>query len=185
MAIAYRAYSSRCPTFINKSEVGKFDFRSHEITVALMPSDRRGYRTHMFITHPDIARPYSFREKSSLHTCLGVMSEVYAEMGLLPQTFVSEDATRSPVKSLTGHVVGRGDPNHEYVKGLRLNGPFIEHAFDLKGDPKKRKQGNACIEWSDADMIKMTDALSQSINNVLKKNSVFMENILRAYAKAH
>lgn len=183
MAIAYRAYSSasssRCPSHISKSEVGKFDFKTHEVTTSLMPDDRRGYRTQMFITYPDmheIPRLNALRKRSSMHTCLALMSEVYSQMGLTPQTFGTGNGC---------HVVGRGDPNHEYVKGLRLNGPFIEHAFDLKGDPKKRKQGNACIEWSDADMEKMKDALQQGIHNVLEKNSVFMENILRAYAKAH
>lgn len=82
---------------------------------------------------------------------------------------------------VVGHVVGRGDPNHEYVKGLRLYGPFPGQDFLLRGDPKKRKQGNAMIEWDDRDMKRMGVILDSELRNVLENNDVFVENILRAY----
>ena len=79
--------------------------------------------------------------------------------------------TKNEPNFLHGHVVGRGDPEHDYIQGVPLLGPVPGESFDLVRGKEKWK--------SDADLKKVVKSFKnllndhiESIQKILNQNNL-------------
>ncbi|KAL6044075.1 hypothetical protein QOT17_023513 [Balamuthia mandrillaris] len=138
------------------------------VVVALNPTDSRGYRLLCTVTDPeDVTRTFNkaptAEQMAALGAALAFMAvPVFQELGLVAQTMVLGNNSHSMEKEggegeeeeevmvvgqphephlIHGHVVGRGNPRWEVVKGLPLGGPPPGSLFPLKSPHEGQKRG--------------------------------------------
>jgi hypothetical protein len=143
----------------------------------LNPTDRRGYRSLVrFFDNDSMAstfnRNFSFEEQLVLVNCLQIVSHVYQQIVPISQvcilgnnshSFEPNDrkviiGTDKEPNILHGHIIGRGDPDYDYIKGIALYGPVPGESFDLI---------NNKVKWLSHSDIEITvnhfkDVLNQS-----------------------
>jgi hypothetical protein len=125
----------------------------YNYSVKLNPTDRRGYRalvTYVGLDGSDIQstfnRQYTLGEQKGLSDVTTLMVEVYKKMGLpIVQTAqagnnshsldealgITQIGSAKEPSMLHTHVWGRGNPKHEYILGVPLDGPKPGEMFDM------------------------------------------------------
>jgi hypothetical protein len=135
-----------------------------------IPPDCRGYRTvvRLIPTNPQdnmlstFNRDFTPTERVAFHEALAVVEQLYRSMGLIPQQHILANMahvmgadgamqlghSHEPLM-LHAHIVGRGIPGQEYVKGMPLICPPPGKVFDIsgKGGWRENSEGNKQLPW--------------------------------------
>lgn len=145
---------------------------SHETSfvIILNPTDARGYRAVVALEDRDMAstlnRPFTLKERLGLNAVLATCQNIYEGFHLIAQAEVLGNNAHvfDPVLRKTlmgqehepaflhGHVVGRGDPLHEYIPGVALRGPNPGEIFEHRGQK---------IRWTAAEIEIVRGALAE------------------------
>lgn len=138
--------------------------------IYMNPGDQRGYRTIVRLMSDNMLetynREYTEEEERGLFMTLQKLSRAYQKLGMTAQVIIAgnnsqvltEDGNiqmgvEKEPSMLHGHVLGRGNPNNEYVEGVKLLGPKLGEWFDLI---------KVKIPWeNDSDMRKVAAALRE------------------------
>ena len=161
--------------------VARFRVGESRVSVTMNCTDCRGYRTLVAIVDPDMSkvvnRVYTFSERMALQQVLAIVAQAYEGLGLISQVKVAgnnahvfdesrcEIVLGTPVEPLFlhGHVIGRGDPSHEYVAGVPLKGPAPGEIFNMR-DGKET--------WNAADRETIAQALADQIRRVVSAEAL-------------
>ena len=187
MALLYRSikyadnhWAVHCPVKSDANFVARFRYPSGpEMAVKVNTTDSRGYRSIIGLVAPDMRstfnRSYTFEEKTALHLSLGVMSQVYENLGVIAQVEVAGNNSQSfengqvflgndkEPSLLHGHLIGRGNPTHDYIKGVALRGPIPGELFNMR-EPKSK------YETCELEVVR--SALAREIKNLFGNPTV-------------
>lgn len=158
----------------------------------LNPTDSRGYRSIVRMFNNDLMestfnRSFTLDDQLALGQCLQIASFIYQKVVPISQVFILGNnshsfnesnrsitiGTKNEPNFLHGHIVGRGDPEHDYIQGVPLLGPIPGESFDLVHGKQKWK--------SEADVMKVVKSFkgllnqlnySESIQKILKQNDL-------------
>ncbi len=142
----------------NPNYIAKFSNGSDEVTVKLNPSDARGYRLIVVLTADDMqstlnVEHYSAEQRVLIHLVGSLLEVVGNRLGLISQSEMAGNNSHScefDLESQTQvmkvgfaepsmlhlHLIFRGDTEHEYIEGQKLNGPPLGQMFNMRGDAK-------------------------------------------------
>lgn len=143
------------------------DNSTHSFNVKLNPTDSRGYRSIITLTSKNmrstINREYTEDEHSSLHTAMRMVASIYRKLGLIVQEEIAGNNSqefdlenneiiigRNEPSFLHAHIIGRGDIDTHYVKGVPLRGPPLGELFNMREGKTK---------WKDGEMEKVKTCL--------------------------
>lgn len=141
----------------------------YNYAIKLNPTDRRGYRvlvTYVGDLQSDIQstfnRPYSLVEQKGLSDVTTLMIEIYKKIGLpIVQTaqagnnshsfdittgMIQIGNTKEP-SMLHTHIWGRGNPQHEYILGVPLDGPKPGEMFDMMANTPHVPGNQKKVPW--------------------------------------
>ena len=143
----------------------------HRYIVMLNPTTRNGYRLIVRLLATDNAsissthnRKYTKSEINGLFTVLGQVANMLIDDGLIGQVYVLGNNSHSFDKNtkntivgqkeepsmLHAHVIYRGDPKHEYIDGIKLEGNYPGFGIGVKSKFDKVQQAdeaNKKIPW--------------------------------------
>lgn len=160
-----------------------------QYVVLLHPHDKRGYRCiirlidneHMAST---FNRPFTPKETKGLSIITEAVTQAYEtilpvaqsfKLGNNSQTFdkrlhrVQFGNAKEP-SILHTHVMGRGDPSKDYIPGVPLDGPMLGTLFLFETYDKTVPGNDARKSWTKAARRKVTLALRDALNQVIKTN---------------
>ena len=158
-----------------------------QYAIYLNPIDKRGYRCIVRLINNDnmsstFNRDYSSHERIGLSLLLQLTSEAYNNMVPISQIAIAGNNSHEfhletgvvqlgkveEPSFLHGHVFGRGNPNHCYVDGVKLDGPNPGLLFDMLAKTCN-EEGNECkVDWKmDGDMERVVERLREEIKNVM------------------
>lgn len=140
----------------NPNYIAKFAFFGKEVTVKLNPSDARGYRLLAFLTNADMQSTlnrehYLAEERILIHLVASLLEMVGNRLGLISQSEIAGNNSHSSEFDLESqtqllkvgftepsmlhmHLIFRGDTEHEYIEGQKLNGPPLGQMFNIRAD---------------------------------------------------
>jgi hypothetical protein len=161
--------------------------REAHYLVKVNPSDRREYRSLVVLITSDqkdmettLNRPYSLLEKQGLFYLLSLVGHAYNELDLEAQIEVAGNnahdfkdgfftlGKKNEPLMLHGHVIGRGDPSHEYITGIKLGGPSPGSLFNMRGDSFSPSDiGNCSKEkWLPGEIRTFAAILERELNKI-------------------
>ncbi len=167
-----------CLTFI------KFK-NKYNYAIKLNPTDKRGYRaliTFIGEDNTDIQtafnRPYTAAEQLGLSNATSFMIEIYKKLGLpIVQTAQAGNNSQSLMDSgitqignekepsmLHTHIWGRGNPNHDFISGVPLDGPKPGEMFDMMAKTPSIMGNEKKIKWG----AKQLELALQTFKTILK-----------------
>lgn len=166
--------------------IAKAIFRSFEYTIYLNPTDSRGYRSIICLTDPiDLSkgynRDYSPEERIGLNLLIALVTQVYAKIGLEAQSAVAGNNSHSfdPEMGITyigsskepsmlhGHIFGRGNPQGEYIEGVKLGGPIPGELFDMRGITLDVPGNDTKTKWKPGEMSLIATRIKNEIESIL------------------
>ena len=136
----------------DKVFVAHFQHQEMEAVLKLNATDSRGYRGIITMVSQDMTttlnRPSTLREKLFIQKVAALVLQAYEGLGLLAQmeiagnnshefdsaTGVTHVGTKKEPTMLHVHLIGRGDPTYEFVRGVPLRGPCPGQLFNMRGD---------------------------------------------------
>lgn len=146
------------------------------------PTDRRGYRSIVRYIDPNNMRSTLNRAYSAEENCgIGVLSQLVAasynllvpatqiffagnNSHLLTSEKVAQIGKPDEPNFLHAHIIGRGDPNAEYIDGIKLGGPAFGTNFDMMGKTSNEPGNDKKIKWSDNELSKVVAYLKTAID---------------------
>ncbi len=154
-----------------------------EYAVYLNPPGRRGYHGLVrFIDNSDMEstlnRDYTARERAGLGMVLQLVADAYTRIVPIAQTSVlgnNAHVFRDGVtfmghegepSFLHGHIIGRGNPDAEYVEGLELGGPIPGEVFDFRATKPSIPGNGAKLLWEEGQMELVVPRLREAIEQI-------------------
>lgn len=64
------------------------------------------------------------------------------------------------------HIVGRGDPEFEYVAGVKLDGPVPGLNFDMMGETANQPGNDKKVAWKGEEMATVVHALKIEVEKL-------------------
>jgi hypothetical protein len=157
----------------------------NEYVTYINPTDKRGYRCIVaLINNKDMAgtlnREYDRTERVGLSILVAMVEEAFQKFVPIVQTFKagnnSHKLDRDTGLTVIGkaeepsllhvHLIGRGDPESEYVAGVKLNGPVPGSNFDMMGKTEGEPGNDKKIRWDHAEMDKVVKTLKFEIEKL-------------------
>jgi hypothetical protein len=156
-----------------------------EYAVYVNPTDKRGYRCiARFIKNGNMAstvnREYTSRERIGLGLVVQLVADVYSRIVPIAQTAVAGNNAHKFDKEtgitflghpgepnfLHGHIFGRGNPDGEYVDGVKLGGPTPGEIFDMRAKTPGVPGNDAKAKWGEGEMEKVVTRIRTEIERV-------------------
>lgn len=163
-------------------------YKGSEFAVYTNPTDKRGYRCIVrFINNKDmgstINREYTRQEQRGLSLVVELVETAFRRIVPLVQTFKAGnnshkfDAQTRTIyigkaeepSFLHTHVIGRGDPEAEYIEEIKLDGPVPGLNFDMMGKTISESGNDKKVKWKDVDMAKAVNCLKIEIEKSKKE----------------
>src|ERR1700722_4901539 len=162
--------------------IGLAYYKGSEYAMYINPTDKRGYRCIIrFINNEDmrstINRDYAPQEQRGLLLVVELVENVFRQFVPIVQTFKAGNnshkfdlATRithigkpEEPNFLHAHIIGRGDPETEYIAGIKLDGQIPGLNFDMMGKTIGEPGNDKKVKWNDDDMAKAVNYLKVKI----------------------
>lgn len=177
-------WAHRYPQKTDRGFICKFNYSKNEYTVCLNSTDSRGYRSivSLVVAFPGMKttfnRPYNLSEKVGLQLSLTVVAHAYEKLNLVGQVeiagnnshlFENDQLTLGTIKEpslLHGHIIGRGDPNFEYVLGVPLRGPKPGELFNMRGNDLTTPGNDKKTPWILTEIDLVSSAILAKIRHV-------------------
>lgn len=164
--------------------VGLAYYKGSEYAIYINPTDKRGYRCIVrLISNMDmkstINRGYTHEEHHGLSLVVGLVENAYRNIVPIVQTFkAGNNAHEFDLKTRTirigkaeepsilhAHVIGRGDPEAEYIEGVRLDGPNPGLNFDMMGKTMNEPGNDKKVPWDKEEMARVVRSLKSKLIN--------------------
>lgn len=157
----------------------------YNYAVKLNPTDRRGYRaliTYVGTDNIDIQtafnRTYTAGEQLGLSDTTSFMIEIYKKLGLpivqtaqagnnshsLTESGITQIGNEKEPSMLHTHIWGRGNPVHEFIAGIPLDGPKPGEMFDMMAKTPSVLGNQKKIKWEP----KQLEVALQTFKKILK-----------------
>lgn len=168
--------------------IGLAYYKGSEYAVYSNPTDKRGYRCIVrFISNKDmlstINRDYSPQEQRGLSLVVELVENAFRRLVPIVQTFkagnnshkfdsetfITHIGKAEEPSFLHTHIIGRGDPEAEYVEGIKLDGPVPGLNFDMMGKTMSEPGNDKKVKWKEIDMIKVVNCLKIEIEKSKKE----------------
>ncbi len=165
--------------------IAKATYKNSEYAIYLNPSDSRGYRSIVTLTDSidpstTFNRDYTLEESIGLNLLITLVTQVYSKIDLVSQSSVAGNNSHSfdpntgifqignskEPSMLHGHVYGRGNPNGEYIEGVKLGGPAPGEIFDMRGATPNVPGNESKTKWNAGEMEKVTERLKAEIEKI-------------------
>lgn len=159
-------------------------YLTHSYEAYLNPTDRRGYRGIVRLVHKadnqsTLNRPYTTTERIGLSLSLLLLSDALNQITPISQTLVlgnNSHAFSPETRLITfgnadepsilhGHVIGRGDPEAEYVPGVPLGGEEPGKVFQLGAASENTV--SVKIRWNEVDASNVSRELRRSLPSLI------------------
>ena len=171
------------PCFLSQPNmVALATFKECEYAAYLHPTDKRGCRLIVVLKcdadmPSTFNREYNSQERIGLGLVVQLMQEVYSAIfpiaqavnaGNNAQQFDKDKGltllgTPNEPLRLNAHVFGRGNPNEQYIKGVKLDGPEPGEIFNLRADGQEPGNDRP-IPWTRTQTRQTVAALKLQIN---------------------
>lgn len=176
------------PTRNDNNFVARFKFGDTFFAVKMNPTDSRGYRCIVALVDKDMSkiinRPYNSDEESGLQLSLAAVKQAYTELGLIPQIEVAGNNSHSFNKEtgetilgkssepsmLHGHIIGRGNPDVQYIKEVPLRGPVPGELFNMRGNDPQTAGNERKIPYEDGKIELVAQTISEKIKLTFENN---------------
>lgn len=161
------------------------NYKDSEYAVYANPTDKRGCRCIVrFINNQDmtstINREYTHQEQHGLLLVAELVEKAFLQIFPIVQTFkAGNNSHKFDLETRTIHIgkpeepsflhlhiIGRGDPEAEYIPGIKLDGPVPGLNFDMMGKTVDEDGNDRKIKWEDGDMVKFVDRLKIEIKKI-------------------
>lgn len=174
-------WANRYPEQTDDDFIYILEIEQSKYLVKLNPTDSRGYRVIIKLIHDQMEstlnRPYTIYESTGLMYAASIVAHSLQKIGVIVQIEVAGNNSQKLVDGkiiigndtepsfLHAHIICRGDPEFDYVKGVTLKGPVVGELFDMRGTSNnpgnKRKEKWAPDEMKLVatrfqDLVKMT-----------------------------
>lgn len=162
--------------------IGIAHYKDSEYAIYTNPMDKRGYRCIVrLISNKDmkstINRDYTAQEQRGLSLVVELVENAFRQVVPIVQTFkagnnshkfdsetrVTHIGKADEPSFLHTHVIGRGDPEAEYIEGIQLEGPVPGLNFDMMGKTICEPGNDKKVKWKNIDMIKAVNCLKIEI----------------------
>lgn len=172
--------------------IGLANHRGSEYAIYLNPTDKRGYRCIVrLICNEDmksaINRDYTAQEQRGMSLVVELVESAFRQVVPIVQTFKAgnnshkfDSETRMTYigkaeepSFLHTHVIGRGDPEAEYIEGIQLDGPVPGLNFDMMGKTMSEPGNDKKVKWKDLDMINAVNCLKIKIEKSKREYEEF------------
>lgn len=160
------------PSLADQKVIALFKYGTSHYAAFFNTEDRRGYRCVVILYDPvdmlnGINRLYTSEEKIGLCLVCSLIQDIYQRLkvpnaqtfmlGNHGHVFVKEFGftclgTKDYPSFLHAHLVGRGDPAKEYIKGVRLEGPAFGKEFSLMANNPKETGNDVKVPWTTSEM---------------------------------
>lgn len=153
-------------TLQNPEVIAVATLKDKTVAIRIMPIDMRCARVIVALqnfqeTHSTFNREYTPEEWMAVTTVMGLTQIVYgrifpaAQMCIAGNNALSFNATTGiTTKGIPkepfmphGHVWGIGNPDKEYVAGIRHGGPKPGIIFDMRGETPHQSGNEALVPW--------------------------------------
>lgn len=168
--------------------IGLAYYKDSEYAIYTNPIDKRGYRCIVrFISNKDmgstINRDYSPQEQRGLSLVVELVENAFRNLVPIVQTFkagnnshkfdletrITHIGKAEEPSFLHTHIIGRGDPEAEYIAGIKLDGPIPGLNFDMMGKTLSEPGNDKKVKWNDGDMTKAVYSLKSEIERSKKE----------------
>ena len=165
--------------------IAQASYKSSEYAIFLNPLDSRGYRCIVSITASgNIAstfnRDYTSDERIGFGILIQLVADVYSKIVPIAQTSVAGNNSHwfdketgityiggpKEPSMLHGHVYGRGNPDAEYIEGVKLGGPIPWEIFDMRAKTPEVPGNDSKPKWKKGEEKKVTSRLRIEIEKV-------------------
>lgn len=167
--------------------IGLACYKNSQYAIYTNPTDKRGYRCIVrFINNNDmgstINRDYSYQEQRGLSLVVELVENSFRNIVPIVQTFkagnnshkfdletrITHIGKAEEPSFLHTHIIGRGDPEAEFIKGIKLDGPIPGLNFDMMGKTLSELGNDKKVKWNDGDMITAVNSLKLEIEKLKK-----------------
>lgn len=165
-------------------------YKGSEYAIYTNPTDKRGYRCIVrFVDNQDMAstinRDYTQQERRGMNLVVELVEYAFSQFVPIVQTFKAgnkshkfDSETRvtyigraEEPSFLHTHIIGRGDPEAEFLEGIQLDGPVPGLEFNMMGNTMSEPGNDKKVKWKDADMAKAVNCFKLAI----EKNKIEYE----------
>ncbi len=183
-------WSSQYPRMEDPQFIARLKVRGFFFAFYINPTDSRGYRSIVRLVNKDMLttynRAYTFEEKAALQLALSVLVEAYETLGLITQVEVAGNNSQSfdagkgetfvgkpsEPSMLHGHVIGRGNPEFEYITGIKLGGPIPGALFNMRGNDPNSEGNETKGKWSTENLKRAAHVIADKIKLILATERV-------------
>ncbi|KTD61717.1 hypothetical protein [Legionella spiritensis] len=186
-AIAYRRAGTSIANVAYRSRSGDL----YHYSIILNPGDCRGYRTIIRYLNKEgeslasaLNRPYTAVEEKGLNEVASMMMQIYKKQDLIPQTSllgnnahtfdkttgITMIGTEEEPGMLHLHMFGRGNPNHEYIPGVRLRGPEAGLMFDLIAKSEASPYNQHAVKWNAVELVTALDTFQGMLSDYVNSS---------------
>lgn len=160
-------------------------FKGSEYAIYLNPTDKRGYRSIVrFVNNQDmpssVNRDYTSQERIGLGLLSQLVAEAYSQIVPIAQTAVAgnnshkfDEASGTTYLGIAqepsflhAHIIGRGNPQGQYVENVALDGPKPGLNFDMMAKTPSEVGNDKKVQWKEGDMAKVANRLKSEIDKV-------------------
>lgn len=151
--------------------------------IKINPTDKRGYRLIIqFVNEKDMKstlnRQWTIEETSSLFQVASTFTKLYYDLNLIPQIYYAGNNSMELEKGksvligkkepsmLHVHLLGRGNPDFEYLPGQKLKATFVGEEFNLKGTGDVAKNEKK-VPWEESERIIFKSLLTEFIEKCI------------------
>ena len=158
-------------------------FHDSEYAIFMNPTDERGYRSIVMLInnkdmHTTFNRDYTSEERIGLGLLTELLAEAYSNITPISQTALMGNnchhfdsgstylGTAEEPCMLHAHIMGRGNPDVEYVEGVSLHGPVPGVDFLFKSYDPNVPGNDKSVVWKDGEMQKVVLRLRVEIDKI-------------------